>query len=95
MGDYERVTPLKSKRENLWKKHKRAKTNEEKQTIENEIIELSRQITLITEEIRHCNNIMQRVEKIKQVQLHEQIDQEKAQFEKEQEKNKKDRNKAR
>ena len=38
---------------------------------------------------------MQRVDKIKQVQLHEQIDQEKAQFEKEQENNKKDRNKAR
>ena len=28
---YEKVNPLKSKRENLWKKHKRAKTNEEKQ----------------------------------------------------------------
>ena len=27
---YERVNPLKSKRENLWKKHKRAKTDEEK-----------------------------------------------------------------
>lgn len=92
---YEKVNPLKSKRENLWKKHKRAKTNKEKQTIENEIIELSKQITPITEEIRHCNNILQRVEKIKQYQLHEQIEQEKVQFEKEQEKNKKDRNKVR
>lgn len=92
---YERVNPLKSKRENLWKKHKRAKSDEEKQTIENEILELSRQITPITEEIKHCNNIIQRVDKIKQVQLHEQIEQEKVQFEKEQEKNKKDRNKAR
>ena len=92
---YARVNPLKSKRENLWKKHKRAKTDEEKQTIENEIVEISKQITPITEEIRLCNNIVQRVDKIRQVQLHEQIEQEKAQFEKEQEKNKKGRNKAR
>lgn len=92
---YERVNPLKSKRENLWKKHKRAKTDEEKQTIENEIVELSKQITPITEEINHCNNIKQRMERIKKHQLHEQIEHEKAQFEKEQEKNKKDRNKTR
>lgn len=92
---YEKVNPLKSKRESLWKKHKRAKTNEEKQTIENEIVELSKQITPITKEIKHCNNIMKRMDKIKQYQLHEQIEQEKEQFEKEQEKNKKDKNKAR
>ena len=83
---YERVNPLKSKRENLWKKHKRAKSDEEKQSIENEIVEISKQITPFTEEIRLCNNIKQRMNKIKQYQLHEQI---------EQEKNKKDRNKAR
>ena len=81
---YEKVNPLKSKRENLWKKHKRVKTVEEKQLIENEIIEISKQITPITEEIKHCNNIMQRVEKIKQNQL-------RVQMEKEQEKNKKDK----
>ena len=92
---YERVNPLKSKRENLWKKHKRAKTDEEKQSIENKIIEISKQITPIAEEIRHCNNIKQRVDKIKQYQLHEQIKQEKVQFDKEQEKNRKDKNKAR
>ncbi len=92
---YEKVNPLKSKRENLWKKHKRAKTNEEKQKIENEIIQISKQITPITEEIKLCNNIKQRVDKIKQVQLHEQMEQEKSQFEKEQEKNKKDKNKVR
>lgn len=92
---YERVNPLKSQRESLWKKHKRAKTDEEKQTIENEIIQISKQITQITEEIKHCNNILQRVEKIKQIQLHEQIEQEKSQFEKGQEKNKKDKSKAR
>ncbi len=92
---YEKVNPLKSKRENLWKKHKRVKTDEEKQIIENEIVKLSKQIAPITEEIKTCRNIFQRVEKIKQHQLHEQIEQEKSQFEKEQEKNKKDKNKAR
>lgn len=92
---YERVNPLKGKRENLWRKHKRVKTDEEKKSIENEIIEISKQITPITEEIKHCNNILQRVNKIKQVQLHEQMEQQKAQFEKEQEKHKKDKNKAR
>lgn len=92
---YERVNPLKSKRENLLKKHKRAKSDEEEQAIENEIIEISKHITPITEEIRHCKNILQRVDKIKQYQLHEQIEQEKVQFEKEQEKQKKDRNQAR
>ena len=92
---YERVNPLKSKRENLWKKHKIAKTDEEKLTIENEIVEISKQITAIAEEIKHCNNIKQKMDKIKQYQLHEQIEHEKAQFEKEQEKNKKDRNKTR
>ena len=92
---YEKVNPLKSKRENLWKKHKRVKTDEEKQIIENEIIEISKQITPITEEIRLCNNIKQRTEQIKQAQLQELLKQEKVQFEKEQEENKKDRNKVR
>lgn len=90
---YERVNPLKSQRENLWKKHKRAKTDEQKQTIENEIIQILKQITPIKEEIKLCNNIMQRVNKIKQVQFYEQIGQEKVQFEKEQEKNKKTKTK--
>ena len=57
--------------------------------------EYSKQITPITEEIKICNNIIQRMEKIKQDQLHEQIEKEKAQFEKEQKKNKKDTNKTR
>lgn len=92
---YEKVNPLKSQRENLWKKHKRAKTQEQKQEIENEIIEISKQITPLTEEIKHCNNIMQRMEKIKQYQEHQKLEEEKAQFEKEQEKKKKDKNRAR
>jgi hypothetical protein len=92
---YEKVNPLKSQRENLWKKHKRAKINEEKQVIENEIIEISKKITPLTEEIKHCNNIMQRMEKIKQYQEYQKLQEEKKQFEKEQEKKKKDKNKAR
>jgi len=92
---YEKVNLLKSKRENLWKKHKRVKTDEEKQIIENEIVEISKKIAPITEEIKLCNNIMLRVDKIKQIQLHEQIEQEKSQFEKEQEKNRKYENKTR
>ncbi len=92
---YEKVNPLKSQRENLWKKHKRAKTQEQKQEIENEIIEISKQITPLTEEIKYCNNIMQRMEKIKQYQEHQKLEEEKVQFEKEQEKKKKDKNRAR
>ena len=80
---YEKVNPLKSKRENLWKKHKRAKAAEEKQIIENEIVEVSKQITPITEEIKLCNNIMKR---IKQYQEHQQFEKEKVLFEKEQNK---------
>lgn len=92
---YEKVNPLKSQRENLWKKHKRAKTDEKKQEIENEIIEISKQITPLTEEIKHCNNIMQRMEKIKQYQLYQQLEKEKTEFEKQQDKKKKDRDRAR
>ena len=81
---YEKVNPLKSKREKQKKKRKRAKTDEEKQAIENEIVEISKQITPIVEEIKHCNNIMKRMEKIKQYQEHQQL--EKVLFEKEQNK---------
>ncbi len=41
---YEKINPLKSERENLWKKHKRAKTEDEKVIIENQIIEISNKI---------------------------------------------------
>lgn len=89
-----KINPLKGQRENLWKKHKRAKTDEKKQEIENEIIEISKQITPLTEEIKHCNNIMERMKKIKQYQEHQKLQEEKTQFEKEQEKKKKDKNRA-
>lgn len=83
---------MKSERENLWKKHKRAKTDEEKETIENQIVEISKKITPLAEEIKHCNNIELRLERIKQFELHQKIEEERKQFEKEQSKNKKDKN---
>ena len=92
---YENVNPLKSKRENLWKKHKRVKNDEEKSEIESEIIEISKQITPITEQIRLCNNIRKRLEEIEQIQLREQMKQEQILFEIEQRNIKRDRDEAR
>ena len=71
------------------------KDNEEKQAIENKIIEISKQITPIAKEIKNCNNIMQRMEKIKQYQIHKQIEQEKIQFEKGQDKKQRLKNRTR
>ena len=80
---YEKINPLKSKRENLWRKHKRAKTEDEKETIENKIIEISKKITPLAEEIRLCDNIFKRLEKIKKFELHQKLEEEKIQIEKE------------
>ena len=88
---YEKINPLKSERENLWKKHKRAKTEDEKARIENQIIEISKKITPLAEEIKHCDNIELRLERFKQFELHQKLEEEQKQFEKEQEKKKKDR----
>ena len=88
---YEKINPLKSERESLWKKHKRAKTDEDKETIENQIVEISKKITPLAEEVKQCNNIELRLERIKQFQLHQKLEEERKQAEKEQEKKKKDR----
>ena len=88
---YKKINPLKSERENLWKKHKRAKTAEEKETIENQIVEISKKITPLAEEIKHCTNIELGLEKIKQFELHQNIEEERKQAEKEHDKKKKDR----
>ena len=88
---YEKINPLKSERENLWKKHKRGKTDEEKSSIENQIIEISKKITPLAEEIKHCNNIELRLEKIKKYELYQKLENEKKEFEKEQVRKKKDR----
>lgn len=88
---YEKINPLKSERENLWKKLKRVKTEDEKASIENQIIEISKKITPLAEEIKHCDNIELRLERIKQFELHQKLEEERKQFEKKQEKKKKDR----
>ena len=72
---YEKINPLKSERENLWRKHKRVKTNEEKQTIENEIIKISKQIIPLVEEIKYCNNIRKRIEEIRRFEIHQKLEQ--------------------
>lgn len=88
---YEKINPLKSERENLWRKHKRVKTEDKKETIENKIIEISKKITPIAEEIRLCDNIFRRLEKIKEFEIHQKLEEVKNQFNKEEVKNKKDR----
>lgn len=88
---YEKINPLKSERENLWKKLKRVKTYEEKTTIENQIVEISKKITPLAEEIKHCTNIELKLEKIKQFELHQKLE-ERKQFEKGLEKKKKNKN---
>lgn len=66
---YEKTNPLKSERENLWKKHKKAKTDDEKKDIENQIIDISKKITPLAEQIKCCNNITNRLNKIKYFEL--------------------------
>ena len=79
---YEKLAPLTSEREYLWKKHKRAKTDDEKSKIENEIIEISKKITPISEDIKHCQNIIDRMEKIQKYELHQKLEKDKYSTEK-------------
>lgn len=78
---YNKINPLKSERENLWKKHKSAKTEDEKNSIENQIVEISKKITPLAEEIKHCNNIQQRMDKIKKYELHQKLEEERLKVE--------------
>ena len=73
---YDKINPLKSERENLWKKHKRAKTEADKKTIENQIAEISKKITPLAEEIKHCDNIQIRMDRIKKYELHQKLEEE-------------------
>lgn len=66
---YEKINPLKSNRENLWKKHKKAKTDDEKKDIENQIIDISKKISPLAEQIKCCNDITNRLNKIKNFEL--------------------------
>ena len=70
---YDKINPLKSQRENLWRKHKRVKTTEEKQIIEDEIIGISKQITPLAEEIKVFEEIQERIDTIKKYELHQQL----------------------
>lgn len=88
---YQKLSPLKSDCENLWRKHKSAKIYDEKKEIEEKIVAISKQITPITEEIRICDNILKRTEKIKKYELHQKLEEERKQAENGQKKNK-DRN---
>ena len=67
------LAPLKSERENLWRKHKNAKTPEEKQIIEQKIAEISKQITPLAEELKTCKGIQMRVSQIKKDELHKKL----------------------
>lgn len=67
------IAPLLSKRESLWKKHKRAKTESDKLQIEKEIANISKIIFPLTEDIKICNNILDRIEEYKKLELHNQI----------------------
>lgn len=54
------LTTLKSKRENLWKKYHRAKTDEDKQSIYQEIQELQPRIKKLYNNNRYCDDIEKR-----------------------------------
>lgn len=45
------------------------------------VVDISKQITPVDEEIRICNNILKRVEKIKKCELHQKLRQEKQDLE--------------
>ena len=74
---YQKLSPLKSERENLWRRHKRAKNEDKKKEIEEKIVAISKQITPIAEEIRLCDNILIRAEKIRKIELHQKLENEK------------------
>ena len=69
----EKINPLKSERENLWRKHKRAKIDEDKKSIEEQIANISKKITPLVDKIRICDNILERAERMKQYELKIQL----------------------
>ena len=85
---YNKLAPLTSERENLWKKYKRAKTENEKCKIEDQIVEISKKIAPISEDIKHCQNIIDRMEKIRKYEMHHKLEKEKQELEKLQKNNK-------
>ena len=83
---YKKLAPLQSERENLWKKHKRAKTENEKSSIEEKIVAISKELTPISHDLQLCKNIQARMEKIKKYELHQKLMQEQEKMEKEKKK---------
>ena len=67
------MNPLKSERENLWKKHKRAKTENEKSKIENKIAEISKEMFPLTENLKYCKQIQERMENYKKENIYQQM----------------------
>ena len=76
---YKRVKPWKSERENLWRTYKKAKTEDEKQIIEEMIVDISKQITPVDEELKVCRSIMKRTQEIKKEEKHRQLEMERNQ----------------
>ena len=91
---YEKLNPLKSERENLWKKQKRVKSAGEKLEIENRIAEISREIFPLTEDLKYCKQIQERMQNYKEEQIRQQMFEEKKKIQKElNKKSKKNKNK--
>ena len=72
----------------MWKKHKRAKSEEEKLEIENRITEISRGIFPLTEDLKNCKQIQERMDSYKEEQICHQMLEEKKEIEKKNYKNK-------
>lgn len=85
---YDKMNPLKSERENLWKKQKRVKSAGEKLEIENRIAEISREIFPLIEDLKYCKQIQERMDSYKEEQICHQMLEEKKEIEKKNYKNK-------
>lgn len=71
---YQKLLPLQSKRENLSRKHKRAKTHANREIIEQEIIEISKAISPIKEEIKYCEEILNNTREFEKIEKMKDID---------------------
>lgn len=86
---YDKINPLKSERENLWKKHKRAKSEVEKLELENKITEISREIFPLNEDLKYCKQIQERMDNYKREKLYQDMMKEHKEIEKQLKKDKK------
>lgn len=86
---YDKINPLKSERENLWKKYKRTKSKDEKLKIESRIAEISKEIFPLTEDLKYCKQIQERMDNYKKEHLYKDMMKEQKKIEKQLTKNKK------